>query len=279
MRPLGVVRRTTGWCDAPNLGVTSAGRPAWRPPFGSTRRSWWPTSRPRGLAEHRRGAAGRRRRRLHLGRGRSRRKAIVGGQPLSAARGTPPRSATCRSTRGDTCGCGSTGCWETEVGERALRRAGRDPLADGGRHRGRRGCGRRRRWRWSRWNRSGVARHRLAGLVNIFNPTLVVLGGAFERIHPFVGTGGRPDERSLLASRELVRVVLPRRSGSMRPPGRRRAAFEPLIADPAAAGLAAVGRLNRWLAGGGAPPHARRSATREGLDRESSLLRWPRHRR
>ena len=90
---------------------------------------------------------------------------------------------------GQPCKCGSWGCWETEVGEEALlRRSGRRP--DGGRpvldellaqaaagdadvlaamteH--------------GRWLGYG-----LAGLVNVFDPALVVMGGMFARIHPFV---------------------------------------------------------------------------------------------
>jgi predicted NBD/HSP70 family sugar kinase len=140
---------------------------------------------------------------------------------------------------GAPCRCGSTGCWETFVGEGALlARAGHPP--DGGRaavaavleeaaagspealdaldHVG-------------RWLGIG-----LAGLVNFLDPQLIVLGGLFGRIHPFVkATLERDlDIRALPAPRSLVRVV-PARLGADAPLlGAAELAFEPLLADPAA---------------------------------------------
>jgi predicted NBD/HSP70 family sugar kinase len=91
---------------------------------------------------------------------------------------------------GRRCGCGSVGCWETEVGEDALlRRAGRDESggrvavdavlaeAAGGDPVARRALALHARW-------LGIG---IAGLVNIFNPSLVVLGGLFERLLAHVG--------------------------------------------------------------------------------------------
>lgn len=90
---------------------------------------------------------------------------------------------------GRPCKCGARGCWETEIGEGALlRRTGRAP--DGGRaavdevlaaaaagdaatlaalceH--------------GRW--VGVG---LAGVINVFDPEMVVLGGLLARIHPYI---------------------------------------------------------------------------------------------
>ena len=74
----------------------------------------------------------------------------------------------------------------------------------------------------------------LASLVNVFNPTLVVLGGVFERIHPMVAPAIDRvlAERSLLASRELVNVV-PGQLGVDAPIlGAAELAFEELLADP-----------------------------------------------
>jgi predicted NBD/HSP70 family sugar kinase len=76
----------------------------------------------------------------------------------------------------------------------------------------------------------------LAGLVNIFNPELVVLGGLLGRIHPFVApTVERTIDRlALPASRSLVRLV-PARLGVDAPLlGAAELALEPLVADPAA---------------------------------------------
>jgi len=164
---------------------------------------------------------------------------IVDGKPLTGVAGyggevghipVNPNGAPCR--------CGSTGCWETEVGEGALLlRAGHPPgggsaeveavlrEAEAGspaalgalEHVG-------------RWLGFG-----LAGLVNVFNPRLVVLGGLFGRIHPFV-TKTLEDELGRLAlpaSRKLVRVV-PATLGVDAPLlGAAELAFEPLLADPA----------------------------------------------
>ena len=140
---------------------------------------------------------------------------------------------------GSVCRCGSVGCWETEVGESALlTRAGRPP--DGGRAEvdallldadsgspaaidalddvG----------RWL-----GVG---LAGLVNVLNPELIVLGGQFGRTYPYVIASLRAelDRLTLEASRAMVRVV-PATLGADAPLlGAAELAFEPLLADPAA---------------------------------------------
>jgi predicted NBD/HSP70 family sugar kinase len=76
----------------------------------------------------------------------------------------------------------------------------------------------------------------LAGLVNIFNPELVVLGGIFGRILPFVSRTleDELDRRALPAPRTLVRVV-PATLGMDAPLlGAAELALEPLLADPAA---------------------------------------------
>ena len=140
---------------------------------------------------------------------------------------------------GIACQCGSTGCWETEVGEEALLRlAGHQP--GGG---------------WSEVDAviaearsgsaialaafDGVGRWLglgLAGLINILNPRLVVLGGLFGRIHPLVARSlaEELDRRALPGSRALVRVV-PARLGVDAPLlGAAELAFEPFLANPAA---------------------------------------------
>lgn len=140
---------------------------------------------------------------------------------------------------GSVCRCGSVGCWETEVGESALlTRAGR--LPDGGRAEvdavlrdaaagspaAMNALNNVGRW-------LGVG---LAGLVNVLNPELIVLGGQFGRIHPHVIATLRAelDRMTLEASREFVRVV-PATLGVDAPLlGAAELAFEPLLADPAA---------------------------------------------
>jgi predicted NBD/HSP70 family sugar kinase len=245
----GIVRRSDGLVRlAPNLG--------WRDePFGERLADALRTTVPvsvaneadlGGLAEHRRGAAigaadvvyvtG------EVGVGGN---VIVDGQPLVGSAGYAGEIGHMAvNPTGTACGCGSFGCWETEIGEGALlARAGR-PSAGGRQavdeliaaaatgdadalasleHVG-------------RWLGIG-----LVSLVNVFNPTLVVLGGIFERIHPHIsGTVHAVlDRRALRASRELVRVS----PGSMGVDGpligAAELAFEPMLADPAAR-LAAV---------------------------------------
>ena len=199
------------------------------------------------LAEHRRGAAvgvddvlyvsGE----VGVGGG-----AIIGGHALTGVAGYGGEIGHMPvNPGGNPCRCGSTGCWETEVGEGALLTlaglppdAGRegveavlrdaaagDPTASAALdHVG-------------RWLGIG-----LAGLVNILNPQLVILGAMHGRIHAAV----RPvmerelDRRALHAPRGSVHVV-PATLGVGAPArGAAELAFEPLLADPAAFFGAAV---------------------------------------
>jgi predicted NBD/HSP70 family sugar kinase len=115
---------------------------------------------------------------------------IVAGQPLVGAAGFAGEVGHIPvNLDGLPCMCGSAGCWETEAGDHALlRRAGRtgdagsaaidalirdaedgDPtvlaaLAEHG-----------------VWVAFG-----LAGIINVFDPDLIVLGGSFARIHPHI---------------------------------------------------------------------------------------------
>jgi predicted NBD/HSP70 family sugar kinase len=139
---------------------------------------------------------------------------------------------------GVSCRCGSVGCLETEAGEGALlARAGRP--ADGGSadvaavlsdaeagspvalaaldHVG----------HWL-----GVG---LAGLVNVLNPRLIVLGGLYSRIYPYIvpRIERELDRRTLPAPRALVRIT-PAMLGEHAPVvGAAELAFEPLLTDPA----------------------------------------------
>ena len=239
----GIVRRTDGVVrHAPNLG--------WRDvPLGERLSAALELDAPLwvaneadlgGLAEHRRGAAQDVDDVVHVmgevGVGGS---VTTSGLPLVGSAGYAAELGhMVVNPNGMPCGCGSWGCWETEIGERAmLTRAGRDP--DGGREavteliaaaRSGEPAASAALDQVAAWLGIG-----LATLVNVFNPTLVVLGGVFERIHPVVGSAVERAlaERSLLASRELVRVV-PGRLGVDAPIlGAAELAFEELLADPA----------------------------------------------
>lgn len=240
----GVTRRMDGFVHfAPNLG--------WRDvPLGARLAEALGTRVPisvandadlGALAEHRRGAAvgtddvlfisGE----VGVGGG-----LIVDGRPLTGAAGYGGEVGHLPvNPTGLPCQCGSVGCWETEVGERALlARAGRSP--EGGRG---------EVDKVLRDAAAGVPEaiaavdsvgrwlgFGMAGLINVLNPQLVVLGGLFGRIYPHVSETlrGELDRRALLSRLCMVRVV-PAALGIDAPLlGAAELAFEPLLADPAA---------------------------------------------
>ena len=239
----GVVRRTDGFVSmAPNIGWRDAAfGDAVARALGDAAPIFVANEADLGaLAEQRRGAA-----RGHdhvifisgeVGVGAG---IIVDGKPLTGAAGYAGEVGHMTvDPDGSPCRCGSTGCWETEVGGGALLvRAGRS------RESGRGGIEAVLRDaahgseealaaldHVGRWLGLG-----LASLVNVLDPRLIVLGGLFGRIHPFViGSLTRElDRRTLPASRALVRVV-PATLGVDAPLlGAAELAFEPLLADPA----------------------------------------------
>lgn len=114
---------------------------------------------------------------------------IAGGRPLVGAAGYAGEIGHVPVVPdGQPCKCGSWGCWETEVGEEALlQRCGHRP--DGGRPAVDEVLGRAAAGdaavlaamdAHGRWIGYG-----LAGVVNVFDPALIVLGGMFARIHPY----------------------------------------------------------------------------------------------
>jgi predicted NBD/HSP70 family sugar kinase len=179
---------------------------------------------------------------------------VAGGLPLLGAAGYGGEIGHMPvSPAGAACRCGSIGCWETEVGlEAILARGGRPPggglaALDGllrdataGDESARNALDETGAW-------LGIG---LAGLVNLLNPRLVVLGGVFETVFPFVAERieAELDRRVLPAPRALVRVV-PAKLGPDAPlRGAAELAFESLLEDPA-----------RWFARGRAATE-RRSA-------------------
>ena len=241
---VGVIRRSDGMVSmAPNLG--------WRDePFGERLSAALALRVPVAfanesdlavLAEHRRGAArgvddvllvwGS----VGVGGG-----LIVGGAPLTGSAGYGGEVGHIPvNPDGLPCRCGSTGCWETEVGSSSLlRRAGRPPeggheavdevlaAAGAGDPIALAAFGETGRW-------LGIG---LAGAINVLNPDLVLLGGRLASSYPFVRSTleAELDRRVLRASRRLVRVV-PTSLGEDAPLlGAAELAFEPLLADPAA---------------------------------------------
>ena len=165
---------------------------------------------------------------------------IVDGAPLTGSAGYSGEVGHIPvNPDGSPCRCGSIGCWETEVGTSALlRRAGRPPEgghdavdailrdAEAGEPEALAALSETGRW-------LGIG---LAGVINVLNPDLVLLGGRFASSYPFVRTTleAELDRRVLRASRRLVRVV-PTSLGEDAPLlGAAELAFGPMLADPAA---------------------------------------------
>jgi predicted NBD/HSP70 family sugar kinase len=165
---------------------------------------------------------------------------IVDGKPLTGVAGYAGEVGHIPvNPTGVRCRCGSVGCWETEIGENALLRRAGHP-ADGGRaavdavlreagagEPGALGALDEVGW----WVGFG-----LAGMVNVFNPRVIVLGGLLGRIEPFIhdAVEAQLDGLALPAPRGLVRVV-PALLGVDAPLlGAAELAFEPLLDDPAA---------------------------------------------
>ena len=164
---------------------------------------------------------------------------VVGGRSLTGVAGYAGEVGHMTvNPDGALCRCGSTGCWETEIGENALLvRAGHEPggglaavdavLLEAGAGSAAAQAGLDHVGRWL-----GIG---LASLVNLLNPRLVVLGGRFALIHPFVTRAlhAELDRRTLPAARRLVTVV-PTSLGVDAPLlGAAELALEPLLADPA----------------------------------------------
>lgn len=140
---------------------------------------------------------------------------------------------------GRPCRCGSVGCWETEAGQGALlRRLGLetgtgpaaldrivekaaagdtatiDAIAELG-----------------RWLGIGVG-----NLINIFNPEIVVLGGMYDRLFPFIEPTVTSEVRSgALAASESMAQIIRSGLGSDAPLiGASEAVFSRVVSDPAA---------------------------------------------
>lgn len=164
---------------------------------------------------------------------------IVDGRPLTGIAGYAGEVGHIPvNPNGIACGCGSVGCWETEVGSHALlRRAGYPATggaaeveavlreAEAGSPAALRALDEVGRW-------LGFG---LAGLVNVFNPRVVVLGGLFGRILPLVADAlqAELDRRALPASRQLARIAAASLGVDAPLIGAAELAFEPLLADPA----------------------------------------------
>lgn len=154
---------------------------------------------------------------------------------------------------GSACRCGSTGCWETEVGERELlRRAGLDPsggnpavtaliaMAEDGDAAVLGALAETGRW-------LGVG---LAGLINVLDPDRFVLAGLFDRLMPYLAAslGQELVARRFGPTERVVPVVAGELGDDALMIGAGELALAPVIADPAGSVALAVDKR-------GAMPH------------------------
>ena len=165
---------------------------------------------------------------------------IVGGQLLSGHDGYGGEVGhMVVNPAGRLCGCGSRGCLEAEVGERAVLeaagraggdRVGRDAIravveaADRGDVAAQRAL-----QRVGDWLGVGVA-----NLINIFNPEMVIFGGMLRDI--FLGSAAQVRSRiaisALAASREGVRLRTSALGDDATLTGAAELAFAGVLADP-----------------------------------------------
>jgi predicted NBD/HSP70 family sugar kinase len=168
---------------------------------------------------------------------------IVGGRLVVGHRGRSGKVGHMVVNPGGLpCGCGSRGCWETEIGEAALlRHAGREPgergavlevlraAASGER------TARAAVQQVADWLGFGVA-----NLVNVVNPDAVVFGGSLREVYAAgaATVRRRLDEMALPASREHVQLRAAALGRNAALIGAAELAFDQLLADPLNAGVA-----------------------------------------
>jgi predicted NBD/HSP70 family sugar kinase len=238
----GVVRRQDGFVHvAPNLGwnnVPLAGMIAAE--LGVGRVMMANEADLGALAEHRRGNVGRKRHLIfvagEVGVGIG---IIYDNKPMLGTAGYAGEAGhTMVNPNGRQCRCGAVGCWETEVGEEALVRlagiseetAGPDLIeevlrrAHGGDPETFAALNELGRW-------LGIG---IGNLINTFNPDLVVIGGFFQELYPFLEQPIQhaAQERALTApwlSTTIRRSELGRDSALI---GASELVFAEVIADP-----------------------------------------------
>jgi predicted NBD/HSP70 family sugar kinase len=133
---------------------------------------------------------------------------------------------------GKLCHCGARGCWETEIGADAIAAAiGCPPERVGALGEFLEGV------HEASPELRAVGAHLgrgIAGIVNMLNPRVIVLGGYLRSLFPLVQDDVEEHlaVHALTAPRELARVTLPGLGGDSVLHGAAELAFEPLLADP-----------------------------------------------
>lgn len=173
---------------------------------------------------------------------------IVEGLPMRGASGYAGEVGHQRFDSGSTrCRCGNTGCWETEIGSHAVAEAV--------------GCPPDRIDELERYLQPGrpvpPALRRLAhslgvglgGLVNVFNPEVVILGGVLRWVYPLVRDDVLDafEAWALDAPAREASIVLPWLAGDSIIVGAAELAFTDLLADPVGSLARAEGALTAVL--------------------------------
>lgn len=138
------------------------------------------------------------------------------------------------------CHCGAQGCWETEIGAAAMAEAvgcPGDRLIELGRHLNELTC--------APTELAAVGRHLgrgLAGLANLLNPRVIVLGGYLRELYRWVEHDVQAELalRTLRVSGMAPRITLPHLGDHSVLLGAAEVAFEALLADPAGTLAAAL---------------------------------------
>jgi predicted NBD/HSP70 family sugar kinase len=162
---------------------------------------------------------------------------IAGGRPVAGHGGYGGEVAhMVVNPGGRECGCGARGCWETEIGEAALLTAA-----------GREGYGRELVSAVVEAASRGDTRAQtavrevadwlgfgVANLVNIFNPEMVIFGGALREVYLAAAAQvrSRLNRNGLPACREHVRLRTPMLGDDAATLGAAEVAFEALLTDP-----------------------------------------------
>lgn len=158
---------------------------------------------------------------------------IAGGTPVSGRSGFAGEIGHLPFGDGTGhCHCGAVGCWETEIGAAAIARAvgwPSDRLTELGQHLDE---------LTSAPEQLGVVAHHLgrglAGLVNLLNPEIIVLGGYLRALYPLVREEvlAELDARALAVSGFRPEIVLPGLGGRSVLIGAAEVAFRTLLDDP-----------------------------------------------
>jgi predicted NBD/HSP70 family sugar kinase len=160
---------------------------------------------------------------------------IVGGVPMMGASGYAGEIGHQPfNPRGHTCRCGNVGCWEVEIGSHAVAEAVGCPVEEIHRLVDYLQPGTRVPSELRRLGRSlGLG---LGGLVNVFNPEMVILGGVLRWVFPLVREDVLEalDEWALAAPAEQAQIVLPWLGGDSVIVGASELAFTDLLENPVA---------------------------------------------